>query len=185
MLADFLACVAQSCHLHFARTISQIHALLPKLHDESNARLYQETGRHAASTLPSAPPHFSAGSVLTWDGKTWEVVNQGKSQTWLKDDAGSVISLSEQTLSNLLAQGSAQVVAVPAVTSAPGGETAQELLAWASAADLAEANRRHALLSAYRAGGWNPVYPDLEMCRKMTDWAELGYQCRHRMSGIR
>src|SRR5262245_53909481 len=28
----FLACGAQSCHLHFARTISQIHALLPKLH---------------------------------------------------------------------------------------------------------------------------------------------------------
>lgn len=23
------------------------------------------------------------------------------------------------------------------------------------------------------------------MCRKMTDWAELGYQCRYRMSGIR
>ena len=29
------------------------------------------------------------------------------------------------------------------------------------------------------------VYPDMEMCRKMTDRAELGYQCRHRMSGIR
>src|SRR5262245_28831257 len=30
----FLACGAQSCHLHFARTISQIHALLPKLHNQ-------------------------------------------------------------------------------------------------------------------------------------------------------
>ena len=149
--------------------------------DESTARLYQETGRHAASTPPAAPPHFSAGSVLNWDGKTWEVVNQGKSQTWLKDDGGSVISLSEQTLSNLLAQGSAQVVAVPAVASASGGETAQDLLARASATDLAEANRRHALLSAYRAGGWNP-----EMgvsARTLRRWeasarqAEAIYQC--------
>ena len=149
--------------------------------DESNARLYQDTGRHAASTPPPTPPHFSAGSALNWDGKTWEVVNQGKSQTWLKDDAGSVISLSEQTLSNLLAQGSAQVVAVPSVASAPGGETAEELLARASAADLAEANRRYALLSAYRAGGWNS-----EMgvsARTLRRWeagarqAEAIYQC--------
>src|SRR5262245_55539076 len=32
----FLACGAQSCHLHFARTIAQIHALLPKLHTGSD-----------------------------------------------------------------------------------------------------------------------------------------------------
>jgi len=28
------------------------------------------------------------------------------------------------------------------------------------------------------------MYPDMEMCRKMTDWAESGYQCRHTLIRI-
>jgi putative transposase len=149
--------------------------------DEANASLYQETGRHAVRTRPSTPPRFSAGSLLNWDGKSWEVVNQGESQTWLKDDAGAVISLTEQTLSNLLAQGSAQVIAASPADPTPDGESAKEFLSQASASDLAEANRRYALLSAYRASGWNP-----EMgvsARTLRRWeagvrqAEAIYQC--------
>jgi hypothetical protein len=67
-----------------------------------------------------------------------------------------VISLSEQTLLLLLAQGSAQVIAAPSATDAPDGKSAKELLARASAVDLAEANRRYAILLASRASGWNP-----------------------------
>jgi hypothetical protein len=70
--------------------------------DEASAKLYRDTGRHPSPFLPSPPPGLSAGGLLNWDGKAWEIVNQGESNIWLKDNAGSVISLSEQTLSNLL-----------------------------------------------------------------------------------
>jgi putative transposase len=149
--------------------------------DEANARLYQDTGRHAVAAGPSTPPRFSAGGILNWDGKSWEIVNRGGSQTWLKDDAGSVISLTEQTLSNLLAQGSAQVLAACSAGSASNGESAKEFLSQASASDLAEANRRYALLSAYRAGGWNQEMGVSE--RTLRRWeasvrqAEASYQC--------
>jgi transposase InsO family protein len=123
--------------------------------DEASARLYRETGRHPSPLLPSTRFKLSAGEILNWDGKTWEMINQGESNVWLKDDAGSVISLSEQTLSSLLSQGSARIVGAPSATDAPDGHSAKDLLARASAADLAEANRRYAILTAYRAGGWN------------------------------
>ncbi len=149
--------------------------------DEASARLYQDTGRHSSPFLPSIPPDMSAGGLLNWDGKTWEIVNRGDSQTWLKDDTGSVISLSEQTLSLLLAQGSAQVISAAFGADGLDGKAAKELLAGASAADLAEANRRYAILLAYRAGGWNRglgVSP-----RTLRRWeagmrkAEAIYQC--------
>jgi len=149
--------------------------------DEASARLYQDTGRHPSPFLPSIQPRTLAGSLLNWDGKAWEVVNQGDSQTWLKDEAGSVISFSEQTLSLLLAQGSAQVVAARSAADAIEGKSAKELLARASAADLAEANRRYAILTAYRAGGWNQGLG--VSARTLRRWeagmrlAEAVYQC--------
>ncbi len=149
--------------------------------DEASARLYQDTGRHCSPFLPSIPPGLSAGSLLDGDGKAWEIVNQGDSQTWLKDDTGSVISLSEQTLSLLLAQGSARVIAAPSAADAPDGESAKELLAGASASDLAEANRRYAILTAYRAGGWNQglgVSPrTLRRWQARVRQAEAVYRC--------
>jgi putative transposase len=123
--------------------------------DEASARLYRDTGRHISLFLPSARSSPSASSLLNWDGKLWEIVNRGESSAWLKDEAGSVISLSEQTLSNLLSQGSAQVVSAPSLASETDSKSANEFLARASAADLAEANRRYAILTSYHAGGWN------------------------------
>jgi hypothetical protein len=149
--------------------------------DETSARLHQDTGRHPSPFLPSIPPRPLAGSLLNWDGKVWEIVNQGDSQTWLKDEAGSVISFSEQTLSILLAQGSAQVVAARSAADALEGKSAKELLARASPADLAEANRRYAILTAYRAGGWNQGLG--VSARTLRRWeagmrlAEAVYQC--------
>jgi transposase InsO family protein len=149
--------------------------------DEASARLYQDTGRHASPFLPSPPSGLSAGGLLNWDGKAWEIVNQGESKIWLKDDAGSVISLSEQTLSNLLSQGSAQVLAAPSAASEPEGKSAKELLDRASAADLAEANRRYAILTAYRAGGWNQelgvTVRTLQRWEAGVRQAEAVYQC--------
>jgi hypothetical protein len=123
--------------------------------DQAGAGLYRETGRHPSPLPPSLPGGLPASGLLDWDGKSWEIVNRGQSQVWLKDSAGSVIALSEQTLSNLLSQGSARVIAAPSAATETDFKTVKELLAGASAADLAEANRRYAILSAYRAGGWN------------------------------
>jgi len=149
--------------------------------DEASAKLYQDTDRHCSPFLSSIPPDLSAGSLLNWDGKTWEIVNRGDSQTWLKDDTGSVISLSEQTLSLLLVQGSAQVISAASATDILDGKSARELLAGASAADLAEANRRYAILTAYRAGGWNQglgVSPrTLRRWQARVRQAEAVYQC--------
>jgi hypothetical protein len=54
LLADFLACVAQSCHLHFARAISQIHALLPKLYLLPHCRASHTHSLTVLSQLPEA-----------------------------------------------------------------------------------------------------------------------------------
>jgi putative transposase len=149
--------------------------------DEASARLYRDTGRHISLFLPSVQSNPSASSLLNWDGKLWEIVNRGESSAWLKDEAGSVISLSEQTLSNLLSQGSAQVVSAPSPASETDSKSAKELLVRASAADLAEANRRYAILTAYRAGGWNQELG--VTMRTIQRWeadvrqAEAVYQC--------
>ncbi len=149
--------------------------------DEASARLYRETGRHPSPFLPSPPPNPSGGGHLNWDGKAWEIVNQGESNIWLKDEAGSVISLSEQTLSSLLSQGSARIVGASSATDAPDSNSAKELLARASAADLAEANRRYAILTAYRAGGWNQelgvTMRTLQRWEAGVRQAEAIYQC--------
>src|SRR5262245_47861185 len=50
----FLACGAQSCHLHFARTISQIHALLPKLHNASAPAIRMTSSPSRISVIPSS-----------------------------------------------------------------------------------------------------------------------------------
>jgi transposase InsO family protein len=149
--------------------------------DETSARLYRDTGRHPSPFLPPTLPNPSVSGLLNWDGKAWEIVNRGESNIWLKDDAGSVISLSEQTLSNLLSQGSARVVSAPSLASETDSASAKELLARASAADLAEANRRYAILMAYRAGGWNQELG--VTMRTIQRWeadvrqAEAVYQC--------
>ena len=123
--------------------------------DQTTAGLYQNSGRHGVSPLLPTAAKLSEGSFLTWDGKTWEIINQGDSSTWLKDDSGSVISLSAQVLSALFAQGSAQLAATARGTPLTDGQPAKELLAAASPADLTVANHRYTLLSAYRAAGWN------------------------------
>jgi len=45
--------MAQSCHLHFARTISQIHALLPKLY-KTIARDWARVGNSMSAKSPVA-----------------------------------------------------------------------------------------------------------------------------------
>jgi putative transposase len=149
--------------------------------DQVSASLYRETGRHRSLSPCSLPAGLPASGLLDWDGKAWEVVNRGQSQLWLKDEAGAVIALSEQSLSNLLSQGSARVIAAPSSGAESEIKRTEELLASASAADLAEANRRYAILSAYRAGGWNQELG--VSARTLQRWeadvrqAEARYQC--------
>lgn len=149
--------------------------------DEASARLYRDTGRHPSPLLPQTQFNPSRSSLLNWDGKAWEIVNRGESNIWLKDDAGSVISLSEQTLSNLLSQGSANFISAPSPASETDSRSAKELLAQSSAADMAEANRRYAILTAYRADGWNQELG--VTLRTIQRWeadvrlAEAVYQC--------
>jgi transposase InsO family protein len=80
-----------------------------------------------------------------------------------------------------ISQGSAQVVAASSAAAEPEGKSAKELLDRASAADLAEANRRYAILTAYRAGGWNPelgiTVRTLQRWEAGVRQAEAIYQC--------
>src|SRR5262245_22529468 len=84
----FLACGAQSCHLHFARTISQIHALLPKLHSSppcgrinsgSPISHTSRPGRGSSTWLSSSTCFLAASSagasparcIRTWSWMRW------------------------------------------------------------------------------------------------------------------
>jgi len=106
------------------------------------------------SLAPSANPaqslkvHLEAGSRMRWDGKMWAVLNCGESQTWLQDETGAVIALNEAALSELMAQDS--IENIPVATGNDLNEPVAALLANASPADLAEANRRYESIIAYQ-----------------------------------
>lgn len=108
----------------------------------------------------------AVGTPVEWDGSVWTVVNVGETQTTLLAKDGSTVELPYATLEALVKAGK---------ISNPHNQVAKEVdikvrkvLAQASPADFAEANRRYTIIAPRLAG--RPVGDTKTPARTIRDW---------------
>ena len=89
------------------------------------------------------------GEIL-WDGKPWRIVNPGEKEVTLIDDEGAVAQIDSLGCERLILDG--KIRQLDEDTDSPSREHLDILLS-ASQSDLAEANYRSSLVSAYLSGG--------------------------------
>lgn len=90
---------------------------------------------------------------IQWDGKSLEVLNRGEKYTWLRDADGAVIKLNNLALERLIEQDAIGQVNDDSDQSDAELQSVIERLATATKAELAEANRRYALLMEFESTG--------------------------------
>lgn len=122
---------------------------------------------------------MAVGVCVAWDGRPWTIVNMGVTQTTLLAEGGALIELPHATLTELVKH---QRLTGWLESTQPGGNLqVQALLAQASPADLAEANRRYAILAPKLAGQseHKALAPDRTIRHWLSAWreAEHLYQC--------
>jgi putative transposase len=84
------------------------------------------------------------GTVLSWDGKPWRIVNVGQNKISLLDGQGGYAELPQDVLADLIKRGSLKILTPAASGGDPDGAAA--LLSRASPAALREATRRYRLI---------------------------------------
>ncbi len=134
--------------------------------DQATARAFT-----VSPALIHSPPavEVAVGSTVTWDGRSWTLVNLGETATALLSNDGTLTELPHPTFESLVKQG--KLVGVKRVTPLQISAEAKTRLAKASPADLQEANRRYAIL-APRLGG-TPSNQDTTPARTVRYWLSL------------
>jgi putative transposase len=132
-----------------------------------------------AQTQASGPAPVEAGEAgdsgclavapgvgLEWDGRRWTIVNAGATQITVLAEDGTLLELPQTAFEALVKQNRLRRWR----EAAPPGlhASAQELLVQASPADLAEANRRYALLAPRLAG--QPIGAATTPARTLRHW---------------
>jgi transposase InsO family protein len=124
--------------------------------DKAYLYLNQQAAEMYGATIPSLFPSrkihipIKAGTQVNWDNKSWEVLNRGESQTWLRDESGTVIILKNVFLDNLI--GNEQMEPLHDDDQDSGkSRILREMLGSASPQELAEANRRYSMLLNFQS----------------------------------
>jgi transposase InsO family protein len=148
-------------------------------YDEATARRFADPIVRPSS---SRPAKIDAGRNIVWDGKRWQIINPGETTVWLRDESEQLISISTSALQELIGQGRIVATADDRDAQQAQFERVRSLLASASPADLAEANRRYRILNADRETsplvGEQAVSPRT-LQRWSAAWrqAEIEYEC--------
>ena len=124
---------------------------------------------------------IARGSSVTWDGRSWTLLNPGQTTITLQADDGTLVELANRDFTALIARGKLTGVVAPLGLSAD----ARELLTRASPDDFREANRRHAIIASrlgLRPPGTAPVRnatPHRTLRLWLAQWraAERIHQC--------
>jgi putative transposase len=124
-----------------------------------DATLAQALASDPAPALPAAVGgagclEVAPGVGLDWDGRPWTIVNAGATQITLLATGGTLLALPQAAFEALVKQG--RLTRRREAASPDLRPSVQERLAQASPADLAEANRRYALLRPRLAGQPDP-----------------------------
>ena len=129
----------------------QVHLFFSQLQAEAFATVSQ------TSVWPDHRPQavdFKPGVRVQWDGTFWEIIHHGEAHLWLKDTRGNVTSLGTEVFGDLLAEGKITQPEQPSHRDSPTPDPqAMELLARASPAALALANRRYQTLTEFQQTG--------------------------------
>lgn len=136
-------------------------------HNAEIARFY-DLMANASQTEFSSPRlvQIVAGVIITWDQKPWTIVNVGGTKASLLNENGSLVELPYATFEVLIKQG--KIAGVPDQRASDVTLRAQEIVAKASQADLAEANRRYQIIHPILGGG---VSSDQTIpARTLRDW---------------
>lgn len=92
---------------------------------------------------------WEAGDQLIWDGKKYEVVNHGETETWLKEDSGKILSLENKSFISLYQEDHIHIINPSDEYENTENGSIAEILFAASPAALFEANRRSNILKHY------------------------------------
>lgn len=130
--------------------------------------------------VPARGFRARSGLAIAWDGRLWIILNVGNTTTTLLAEDGTSLDVPNETFITLISQGKI------APTDEEVGEglaaEANELLARASPSDLAEANRRYAILAPRLQGhrgdetGRGKRTNQYRWLRQWR-WAEQAYGC--------
>ncbi|HEX5415749.1 MAG TPA: integrase [Chloroflexota bacterium] len=119
---------------------------IPVFGDAETARAYATLGRISPWSIESSQHSVSIarGSSVTWDGRSWTLLNPGQTTTTLQAADGTLVELANRDVAALIARGALTGTVVPLGPSAE----ARELLAQASPDDFREANRRYTVIAS-------------------------------------
>lgn len=142
--------------------------------DEAVSRLYAAITALAPLTAVDGTGYIemASGVSVEWDGRRWTIVNAGVTQVSVLGEDGKLMDLPQATFEALVKQNRLRRWCEPAQ---PGlRPSVQEWLAQASPADLAEANRRYALLAPRLVGqpGCETTTPARTIRHWLADWRE-------------
>jgi putative transposase len=108
-----------------------------------------------SNALPFSAGTIHCGSRITWDGRTWEVVNLGETTVGLLSDQ-KLTELPMPAFETLIRENRAQVL--PAARDLDTYRSIRDCLSRASEADLQAATHRSELISRYLDGGVLPPH---------------------------
>lgn len=187
--------------IHAAATPDDIYALIATeqvyvdlcatpLAEPERVRIFsQEEAAHRHPMIIEVPSSrvFDSGGGLDiapgvqvdWDGRSWTIVNTGTTQTSLLAENGTIIEVPHTALAELVKN--QRMTSGLDSTPSEIRLQVQELLAQASPQDLAEANRRYAIIAPKLAGRAMPdtLTPDRTIRNWVAAWraAEHRHQC--------
>ncbi len=104
----------------------------------------------ATHLLDPHPQSFSAGEVLTWDGRPWRIANIGRTVIALLGEDGNLVELPQATVESLVKEG--RVTQTVADLRRAEVRAVSDQLLHASEQDLMIANRRAEIVRRHLAG---------------------------------
>lgn len=145
---------------------------VPMFRDEEMARAYVVVRTAPVPCGPGCPAliEIDPGTPVLWDGRPWTIGNPTETHTPLISQKGAPVELSTAAFEVYVREG--RIVGVPRPRADGVTEEGRTLLARASVADLASANRRYAAIKSHieddvPLAACDPCIPE----RTKFDWA--------------
>lgn len=156
LLSELLTAGAEACP-DLVYTLLAVGELYVDLHnaalaepDRTPCYRNRETAQaYAITAFPAASEHqqtpaSQSGTWIIWDGRVWQLVNEGEHIVSLLAENGAVVELRQSVFHDLIRQGQLRVE--HRTDSAKRTQVVRERLAKASPEALREANRRYTII---------------------------------------